>query len=185
MFKLVGELHVSFEKGVFFHKTIVYHVQYHCTKIQLLSKPKFIYGTSIVSFLQLLPLLNSTCRYYSRYIYPDQSNTAPRLHPATAAPLPADAQFNNNAWSVWRRKRHHHTEVQPVEAYCGTGKGLTSYGGQAQLVPFTPQNPFARFKVKDYKMHVHVCVYMYMYTVALQCTVLDCFHSFNIPTCKI
>ena len=63
-----------------------------------------------------------------------------------------------------------------LEAYCGTGKGLTSYGGQAQLVPFTPQNPFARFKVKDYNMrvqvhvHVHVCVYMYMYTVALQCT---------------
>ena len=34
-----------------------------------------------------------------------------------------------------------------LEAYCGTGKGLTSYGGQAQLVEFTPQNPFARFKV--------------------------------------
>ena len=34
-----------------------------------------------------------------------------------------------------------------LEAYCGTGRGLTSYGGQAQLVEFTPQNPFARFKV--------------------------------------
>ncbi len=34
-----------------------------------------------------------------------------------------------------------------LEAYCGTGRGLTSYGGQAQLVQFTAQNPFARFKV--------------------------------------
>ena len=34
-----------------------------------------------------------------------------------------------------------------LEAYCGYGNGLTSYGGQPQLVVFTPDNPFARFKV--------------------------------------
>ena len=34
-------------------------------------------------------------------------------------------------------------------AYCGNGRGLTSYGGQPQLVQFTSDNPFARFKVRD------------------------------------
>ena len=73
-----------------------------------------------------------------------------------------------------------------LEAYCGTGKGLTSYGGQAQLVPFTPQNPFARFKVKDYKMHVHVHVCVCTeWHCNVHVPVLDFFHSFNIPTCKI
>ena len=33
-----------------------------------------------------------------------------------------------------------------LEAYCGTGKGLTSHAGQAQHVEFQPNNPFARFK---------------------------------------
>jgi hypothetical protein len=34
-----------------------------------------------------------------------------------------------------------------LEAYCGCGKGLTSYGGQLQVIDFTSDNPFARFKV--------------------------------------
>lgn len=33
-------------------------------------------------------------------------------------------------------------------AYCGSGRGLTSLGGQPQLVQFTSDNPFARFKVR-------------------------------------
>lgn len=37
-----------------------------------------------------------------------------------------------------------------LEAYCGTGQGLTSYGGQLQAVDFTPENPFARFKTICY-----------------------------------
>lgn len=35
-----------------------------------------------------------------------------------------------------------------LEAYCGTGKGITCYGGQLVFVDFPPDNPFARFKVR-------------------------------------
>ena len=53
-----------------------------------------------------------------------------------------------------------------LEAYCGTGKGLTSYGGQPQLVEFTPQNPFARFKVswsvRLYILYVTCCLQLRM-----------------------
>ena len=35
-----------------------------------------------------------------------------------------------------------------LEAYCGTGKGITCYGGQLVFVEFPPNNPFARFKVR-------------------------------------
>ena len=46
-----------------------------------------------------------------------------------------------------------------LEAYCGTGQGLTSYGGQLQVVDFTPENPFARFKVMSLTKYMYISVF--------------------------